>query len=175
MTSREQKLLILILIVLAYAAVDYFYRAASGFEDAKSVTAQTSEAQAAVAAMTNQIASLPLSENGRRLLELANAPLMSDPLQAPAPAVRSSMVSDLPQVTLSGILRMGRTALALIGGEEYAVGDEIPETGETITAITNDAVTLRTSDRTSTRTLRVTDLEPRLTDLMNPPAAPALP
>lgn len=33
MNPREQKLLALILIVLAYAACDYFYRAASGFEN----------------------------------------------------------------------------------------------------------------------------------------------
>ena len=54
MNPREQKLLALILIVLAYAACDYFYRAASGFENDKGLTAQSQAAAAAVSAMTSR-------------------------------------------------------------------------------------------------------------------------
>ena len=174
MNPREQKLLVLILIVLAYAACDFFYRAASGFENDEGLTAQSKDAAAAVSAMTSQVANLPLSDSGRRLLELANTPLTDDPLAPPSAAMRATAASDLPQVTLSGVIAMGNVSLALIGGEEFGVGDQIPETGETVQAITNDAVTLVTPNTGLTRTLKVEDTDPTLSDLTHRPAQPAL-
>ena len=165
MNPREQKLLVLILIVLAYAACDYFYRAASGFENDEGLTAQSQDAAAAVSAMTSQVANLPLSDSGRRLLELANNPLTDDPLAPPTAAMRATAVSNLPPVTLSGVINMGNVSLALIGGEEFGVGDQIPETGETVKAITNDAVTLFAPDTGLTRTIKVEDTDPTLSDL----------
>lgn len=176
MNPREQKLLALILIVLAYAACDYFYRAASGFENDEGLTAQSQDAAAAaaVSAMTSQVANLPLSDSGRRLLKLANNPLTDDPLAPPSAAMRATAVSNLPHVTLSGVINMGNVSLALIGGEEFGVGDQIPETGETVKAITNDAVTLFAPDTGLTRTLKVEDTDPTLSDLTNRPAQPAI-
>ena len=117
MNPREQQLLALILIVLAYAACDYFYRAASGFENDEGLIAQSQDAAAAVSAMTSQVANLPLSDSGRRLLKLANNPLTDDPLAPPSAAMRATAVSNLPHVTLSGVINMGNVSLALIGGE----------------------------------------------------------
>ena len=172
MNPREQKLLGLILIVLAYVACDYLYRAASGFEN-EGLTAQSAEASAAVTAMAGQLNSLPLSENGRHLLKLANSPMESDPFEAPSAGMRASVTSGMPQLTLSGVLSMGSTNIALIGGEEYGIGDVVPDTNETVKAIGLDSVTLAAQDGT-TRTLKVLDLEPNLTDLTNTPAQPAL-
>lgn len=174
MSPREQKLLALILIVLAYAACDYFYRAASGFEKDEGLTAQSAEAAAAVSSMTGQLSALPLSEDGRRLLKMANSPLTDDPFEAPSAGMKASAAADLPQMTLSGILAIGSVKIALIGGEEYGVGDVIPDTNETVKAIGRETVTLATPDGV-TRTLKVEDLDPDLSDLSNltNPAQPA--
>jgi len=118
MSPREQKLLALILIVLAYAACDYFYRAASGFEKDEGLTAQSAEAAAAVSSMTGQLSALPLSDDGRRLLKMANSPLTDDPFEAPSAGMKASAAADLPQMTLSGILAMGSVKIALIGGAQ---------------------------------------------------------
>ena len=88
--------------------------------------------------------------------------------------MRATAVSNLPHVTLSGVINMGAVSLALIGGEEFGVGDQIPETGETVKAITNDAVTLFAPDTGLTRTLEVEDTDPTLSDLTNRPAQPAI-
>ena len=173
MTPREQKLLILILVVLAYAVADYFYRAASGFENDEGLSLQSREASAAITAMSGQLAALPLSDNGRRLLKLANTPLESDPLAAPTASMVASAAGDNPQLVLSGVISMGRTNIALIGGEEYITGDVIADTNETVKSISADAVTLVTPEGT-TRTLKVLDLDPALADLTNSPAKPAL-
>ena len=88
--------------------------------------------------------------------------------------MRATTVSNLPHVTLSGVINMGNVSLALIGGEEFGVGDQIPETGETVKAISNDAVTLIAPDTGLTRTLKVEDTDPTLSDLTNRPAQPAI-
>ena len=106
--------------------------------------------------------------------KVANNPLTDDPLAPPTAAMRATTVSNLPHVTLSGVINMGNVSLALIGGEEFGVGDQIPETGETVKAITNDAVTLFAPDTGLTRTLEVEDTDPTLSDLTNRPAQPAI-
>ncbi|MCI7118054.1 MAG: hypothetical protein ACLTS9_05620 [Sutterella wadsworthensis] len=143
MNSREKKLLGLVLIVFLVAVGDFLMSALNEFQNESMVASKAAEANAAVAQMSSRTAALPLSADGRRRLAAASLPLESDPLEAvPASQRFARNGEQLPFISVDGFVHMGRTHLVILGGVEFAEGDVIPETGEVVVSIYNDAVQL---------------------------------
>ena len=142
MNSREKKLLGLVLIVFLVAVGDFLMSALNEFQNESMVASKAAEANAAVAQMSSRTAALPLSADGRRHLAAASRAGPGPPGAVPASQRFARNGEQLPFISVDGFVHMGRTHLVILGGVEFAEGDVIPETGEVVVSIYNDAVQL---------------------------------
>lgn len=143
MTTREQRLFALLVVVALFALGDLgwsFLKKSSN--DAVSPNRPTPEhARAAVNAIVPRIENDP---SGFRAL-VATARL---PIQRPIvtryeePKTRATLEGNLPTLVYTGYLALPDGDHAVINGTGYAVGDTVEETGERVVAISAEAVEL---------------------------------
>ena len=104
------------------------------------------QAQTVAARISSELQALPLNSEQRAVLAAAQQSAGNDPFKEPPQAVSGSQAggnaSSAPGMSFTGYVQMGKEAIAIIGGLEYAVGDVLPETGDIIRAIRENSVTL---------------------------------
>lgn len=146
MSSREKKLLFVLVVVALLAAADKLWqwsqRGASPLDPAKAIT----DARTAATSVAASVSALPLKAGEQYALFGAQRTVVQNPF-VPAQIVS---VPDAAQagaaggaaLQYTGYVAVGTHLLAIIGGMEYAVGDAIPSTGDVVRAISGTAVRL---------------------------------
>lgn len=101
---------------------------------------------------------LPLSEGRRYVLASALRPATRNPFTLPESGTPAGeQTPGAPSgLVYAGYVRVGKEALAIIGGLEYGVGDTLPDTGDVIRSIGSDGVRLYSPSRNAEWTLPYT-------------------
>lgn len=143
MNAREKKLLVLVLIAFIFAVGDFLYSAVNEGKTDSVTVSKLKEAKDAVSQMGVKMSALPMTNEGRRRLAASGVTLESDPLEvAPAVLKTKSVGRALPFVSVDGFVHMDPIHYVILGGKEYAEGDTVEATGETVEKIEENAVEL---------------------------------
>ena len=103
------------------------------------------QAQSAAGEVAALLRALPLSEGQRYILASSLRPAPRNPFTLPAsglPDTKQAASANASGLIYSRYVQAGKTALAIIGGLEYGVGDTLPNTGDVIRFIDPDGVRL---------------------------------
>ena len=126
-----------------------FNFAFSGFlvsETKQDNAAMLQQARALAAETAASLQALPLKDAQRHILATAQLPIAGTPFSLPPEGTdmnaQPATHSGQSQLLYSGYVLVGKEALAIIDGLEYAVGDTLPGTGDQIRAIRNDGIVL---------------------------------
>ena len=145
MTRREKILLALMGVSLAGSGLVFwdpgFLPWSKGL-----VQSPVQQAQVVAASLSSGLQALPLNSGQRAILAAAQQSAENDPFREPPQVALGGQAggnaSLAPGMSFTGYVQVGKEAIAIIGGLEYAVGDVLPETGDIIRSIRENSVTL---------------------------------
>lgn len=155
MTPREKKLMGLVALVAVLAAGDFAVNAGGSLFERDAIGSKQKEAEAMIAQTSMTVASLPLTADKQRRFAATNRPLLADPVSLPDPSLEQIDAYDeaLPFIRASGFMSVGSIRFVIIDGEEYQVGETIPQTGEVVIAFDAAGVWLRSPETDTKRRL----------------------
>ena len=147
MQKREKILIALMVIAVLYGALELFVLSGGSRQpaDDPSAAMDVQDVRDAAAQAENAVEQAALSDQQRRVLEVAAASWRPD-LFYPVPEMERIPPDDAegaaPGIGLeySGYLAVGDREMAIINGVEYRVGETVAETGYVLRTITPDRV-----------------------------------
>ncbi len=159
MTLREKILLGSMGVAIVGAGIQYALDLMLSADISQKETDTLQQARSVSGEVSAALQSLSISEGQRYILAAALRPASRNPFQLPdanLPNTRIAQPSDLSGMAYSGYIQVGKTALAIIGGLEYGVGDTLPNSGDVVRAIRADGVILYSPSRNTEWTLPYT-------------------
>lgn len=158
MTPREKKLMLAVIGVSIFAVADFIYSSLTDTDGATSGKSELQEAKTVIASVGAQLVAPSIKMDESRVLELANAPYEKDVLATPkADATVFQAGDQLPFLSCSGFVLVGKKYIAIINSQEYVVGDTIVETGERVIKIDETGVVLELPSTGARRRLLYSD------------------
>ncbi|MGN1209438.1 MAG: hypothetical protein ACI4SV_03970 [Duodenibacillus sp.] len=157
MTKREKRLACLLLLVALAAAADWGWNNFATFSSVKETGEPDkvlAEARSAQSRASQVLLHPEISLTAMRIMERTETPLLEDPLTIDPALVARQGAMAVPGLAYTGYIAVGSERFAVIGGREYAVGDEIEATDERVTAIDENAVRLEHRKNLTERTLQ---------------------
>lgn len=151
MTLREKRLAMLLAMVALLAAVDYVVEYVILKPDTGPVPQKLETARSASSQTMAAVAGLTFDAEKRRALIATETPLVKDPLVMPEETQMSLRQTARRELLASGYMLLGKKAYAIIGGQEYTVGENLTDTGDLVVDIREDGVLLRDPDTKAER------------------------
>lgn len=159
MTLREKILLGFMGVAVAGGGIPYALDLILADGISRNETDMLRQARTVAGEVSTALQSLSISEGQRYILAAALRPASRNPFHIPDASLtstRAALPSDPSGMAYSGFILVGKSALAIIGGLEYGVGDTLPNSGDVIRAIRADGVTLYSPSRNTEWTLPYT-------------------
>ena len=141
MTAREKILLTLMGVACTGAGLNAALSGLFVSETKQDNAALLQQARALATETATGLQALPLKDAQRYILATAQLPITSNPFSLPPDAPTTAQTGQ-SQLVYSGYVLVGKEALAIVDGLEYAVGDTLPGSGDQIRAIRNDGIVL---------------------------------
>lgn len=165
MTKRELRLLAALGVTCVLCGASLLYDHLTKKTGQPEAVSQLEETKKATTSMTTAFAGLPLKKDDIYALSAAEQSVQSNPFQpakepsaAPPGSARpgDSAAGGAGALQYTGFVSLGETAMAIVNGMEYAIGDTIPQTGDIIRHISSSEVVLFSPSRNAEWTLSYT-------------------
>lgn len=162
MNRRETILMSLVGIAAIVAAGDYGYEYLKNrATDINEIAAdrELTEAREIVKNVNTALVRMQTGRSSLAMLALSEKPLMRDPLVPIPGETETNARRGMASLICSGTMKIGEMRFVLIGGDEYAEGDVIPNTNETVITVGDDRVTLRGTETGEVREIECVGME----------------
>ena len=162
MNRRESILMSLVGIAALVAVGDYGYEYLKNqASDVKEIAAdrELMEAREIVKNVNTALVRMQTGRSSLAVLALSERPLKRDPLVPIPGETDTNARRGVASLICSGTMKIGEMKFVLIGGDEYAEGDVIPNTNETVVTVGDDSVTLRGIESGEVREIECVGME----------------